>query len=163
MVCLFSIKHDLALFLVCCTFLFVLPDDIRTTLLLNVVDKTEPDKSLDIYKATIFESRLDSSIFYQKPVDEVILVNASDMKRPSTSSLSSSPSDLGCPQKKRLRTKKRVVIGKTHNKLEEAICNEAEIQQQNGDEKEETEAEAEAKLQPLLTHNSRQDTLLMLH
>ena len=102
-------------------------------------------------------------IGHQKPVDEVILVNASDMKRPSTSSLSSSPSDLGCPQKKRLRTKKRVVIGKTHNKLEEAICNEAEIQQQNGDEKEETEAEAEAKLQPLLTHNSRQDTLLMLH
>lgn len=130
-----------------------------------MVDKTEPDKSLDIYKATIFESRLDSSIFYQKPVDEVILVNASsDMKRPSTSSLSSSPSDLVCPRKKRLRTKKRVVIGKTHNKLEEAICNEAEIQQQNGDEKEETEAEAEAKLQPLLlTHNSRQDTLLMLH
>ena len=128
-----------------------------------MVDKTEPDKSLDIYKATIFESRLDSSIFYQKPVDEVILVNASDMKRPSTSSLSSSPSDLVYPRKKRLRTKKRVVIGKTHNKLEEAICNEAEIQQQNGDEKEETEAEAEAKLQPLLTHNSRQDTLLMLH
>ena len=130
-----------------------------------MVDKTEPDKSLDIYKATIFESRLDSSIFYQKPVDEVILVQeSSDMKRPSTSSLSSSPSDLVYPRKKRLRTKKRVVIGKTHNKLEEAICNEAEIQQQNGDEKEETEAEAEAKLQPLLlTHNSRQDTLLMLH
>ena len=88
-----------------------------------MVDKTEPDKSLDIYKATIFESRLDSSIFYQKPVDEVILVQeSSDMKRPSTSSLSSSPSDLVYPRKKRLRTKKRVVIGKTHNKLEEAIC-----------------------------------------
>ena len=111
-----------------------------------MVDKTEPDKSLDIYKATIFESRLDSSIFYQKPVDEVILVQeSSDMKRPSTSSLSSSPSDLVYPRKKRLRTKKRVVIGKTHNKLEEAICNEAEIQ--DGD------LDAKAKLhQPLLTH-----------
>ena len=154
--CLLLHQTRLGTFLVCCTFLFVLSDDIRTTLLLNVVDKTEPDKSLDIYKATIFESRLDSSIFYQKPVDEVILVQeSSDMKRPSTSSLSSSPSDLVYPRKKRLRTKKRVVIGKTHNKLEEAICNEAEIQQ-NGDENETEEAEAEegqAKLQPLLTHN----------
>ena len=97
----------------------------------------DTDKSLDISKATIFESRCDSSIFYQKPVDEVILL--SDMKRPSTSSLSSTPSDLVLPRKK------RVVIGKTNNKLEEAICNEAEIQ--DGD------SDAKAKLhQPLLTN-----------
>lgn len=74
-------------------------------------------------------------------MDEVILL--SDMKRPSTSSLSSTPSDLVLPRQK-LR-KKRVVIGKANNKLEEAICNEAEIQ--DGD------LDAKAKLhQPLLTH-----------
>ena len=106
----------------------------------------DTDKSLDISKATIFESRCDSSIFYQKPVDEVILL--SDMKRPSTSSLSSTPSDLVLPRKK------RVVIGKTNNKLEEAICNEAEIQ--DGD------LDAKAKLhQPLLTHRQAQGLIAL--
>ena len=133
-------------------------DDTRTTLLLNIVGNQNP---VDIYKATIFETRLDSSIFYQKPVDEVILYNANhDNKRPSTSSVSSVQSDLVQQSRKKLVKKKRVVIGETKEETEveasgEAICNEAEIH-----EKDPEAATKKAKLHPLLANN-RQGLVLI--
>ena len=48
--------------------------DVKTTLLLNL--NPNPKDDVDIHTATIFESRQESSIFYQRQVDDVIVVNS---------------------------------------------------------------------------------------
>ena len=53
--------------------------DVKTTLLLNVnpSQPQQPQQSVDIHTATIFEcARHESSIFYQRQVDDVIVVNS---------------------------------------------------------------------------------------
>jgi len=52
----------------------LLNGDVKTTLLLNL--NPNPKDDVDIHTATIFESRQESSIFYQRQVDDVIVVNS---------------------------------------------------------------------------------------
>ena len=54
--------------------LYIISGDVKTTLLLNL--NPNPKDDVDIHTATIFESRHESSIFYQRQVDDVIVVNS---------------------------------------------------------------------------------------
>ena len=47
-----------------------IPEEVKTTLLLNVC-QGQQQKS---YDATLFESLKESSIFYQRPVDDILLL-----------------------------------------------------------------------------------------
>ena len=57
---------------------FFISGDVKTTLLLNLTPGGHKSAAngVDIHTATIFESRQESSIFYQRQVDDVIVVNS---------------------------------------------------------------------------------------
>lgn len=130
----------------------LLNGDVKTTLLLNLTPGGHKSAAngVDIHTATIFESRQESSIFYQRQVDDVIVVNSKqssdgtaqkqqhqDSKASNTSRSSSTHSvgSSGDPHKRLcnaaiaiakkgynpLCSKKRALIGE-ENTVEDTIC-----------------------------------------
>lgn len=80
--------------------LFSFADEVKTTLLLNV---SQGDQKT--YNATLFESLKESSVFYQRPVDDILFFDASNgilqcCNSSSNTSLSSIQSDLRKGQKR---------------------------------------------------------------
>ena len=59
---------------------YYLTDEVKTTLVLNVNQggQNQPTKNGSYYDATIFESLKESSVFYQRPVDDILLLDASN-------------------------------------------------------------------------------------
>ena len=118
--------------------LFFFSDEVKTTLLLNV---SQGDQKT--YNATLFESLKESSVFYQRPVDDILFFDASNgilqccnsssntslssiqsdlrkgQKRPRSSSTSKRPP----PQSQQPSTKKGLIENVVYNEVEEIAPN----------------------------------------
>lgn len=71
----------------------LLSGDVKTTLLLDICpslklespsSSTAVSNGIDIHTATIFESKGESSVFYQRQVDDVIVVNSRKTNNPES-------------------------------------------------------------------------------